>query len=49
MNLVENFDFYPEQKQIKVLKNRINFEEGSNQNFLTNVFYVLQKSRFQRY
>lgn len=46
VNLVENFDFYPEQKQIKVLKNRINFDEGSNENFLTNVFYVLQRSGF---
>jgi hypothetical protein len=46
VNLVENFDFYPEQKQIKVLKNRINFEEGSNENFLTNVFYVLQRAGF---
>ena len=46
INAVENFDFYPEQGQIKVLKNRIHFEEGSNENFLTNVFYVLQKAGF---
>lgn len=46
VNLVENFDFYPEKKEIKVLKNRINFQEGSNENFLTNVFYVLQKAGF---
>ena len=46
VNLVENFDFYPEQKQIKVLKNRINFQEGTNENFLTNVFYVLQRAGF---
>ncbi|MBC7947566.1 MAG: hypothetical protein H7Y42_06780 [Chitinophagaceae bacterium] len=46
VNLVENFDFYPEKKQIRVLKNRINFEEGSNENFLTNVFYVLQRAGF---
>jgi hypothetical protein len=46
VNAVENFDFYPENGRIKVLKNRINFEVGSNENFLTNVFYVLQKAGF---
>lgn len=47
VNVVENFDFYPENGQIKVLKNRINFEPGSNENFLTNVFYVLQRTGFR--
>ncbi len=47
INAVENFDFYPENKEIKVLKNRINFEAGSNDNFLTNVFYVLQQAGFK--
>ncbi len=46
VNLVEDFDFYPENKQIKVLHNRKGFEEGSNENFLTNVFYVLQSAGF---
>jgi len=46
INAVENFDFYPEKNEIKVLKNRINFEAGSNDNFLTNVFYVLQRAKF---
>jgi hypothetical protein len=47
VNVVENFDFYPENKQIKVLKKRIEFESGSNENLLTNVFYVLQKTGFK--
>ncbi|MET0394476.1 MAG: hypothetical protein ABW019_15130 [Chitinophagaceae bacterium] len=46
VNAVENFDFYPENGKIKVLKNRINFESGSNENFLTNIFYVLQRAGF---
>jgi hypothetical protein len=46
INVVENFDFYPEENKIKVLKNRIEFEHGDNENFLTNVFYVMQKTGF---
>jgi hypothetical protein len=46
VNNVENFDFYPENGKIKVLKNRINFEIGSNDNFLTNVFYTMQRAGF---
>jgi len=46
INAVENFDFYPENGQIKVLKNRLGFKSGTNENFLTNVFYVLQKAGF---
>jgi hypothetical protein len=46
VNLVDGFDFYPDRKDIKVLKNRINFQEGSNENFLTNVFFLLQKAAF---
>ena len=46
VNAVEDYDFYPEKQQIKVLKNRINFESGSNENLLTNVFYVFQKTGF---
>ena len=47
INAVENFDFYPENKKVKILKNRINFKSGTNENFLTNVFYVLQKAGFK--
>ncbi len=47
INAVENFDFYPEGKEIRVLKDRINFQSGSNENFLTNVFYVLQRTGFR--
>lgn len=46
INAVEYFDFYPEKGRIRVLKNRINFEPGTSENFLTNVFYVLQKAGF---
>ncbi|MET0636017.1 MAG: hypothetical protein ABWZ25_08300 [Chitinophagaceae bacterium] len=47
INAVEYFDFYPEGDKIKVLRNRVNFEAGSNENFLVNVFYVLQRAGFQ--
>lgn len=46
INVVENLDFYPEDGSIKVLKNRIEFEHGDNENFLTNVFHVFQKTGF---
>lgn len=47
LNVVENYDFYPEGKSIKSLKHRIEFEHGDNQNFLTNFFHVMQKTGFQ--
>lgn len=47
LNAIENLDFYPENGKIKVLKNRLGFREGTNENFLTNVFYVLQKAGFK--
>ena len=47
INAIENLDFYPEKGQIRVLKNRLGFKEGTNENFLTNVFYVLQKAGFK--
>jgi len=47
VNYVDNLDFYPEGKHIKVLKDRIRFNEGTNENFLTNVFYVLQQAGFK--
>lgn len=47
LNVVENYDFYPEGKFIKSLKHRIEFEHGDNQNFLTNFFHVMQKTGFQ--
>jgi hypothetical protein len=47
LNVVENYDFYPEGKVIKSLKDRIEFEHGDNQNFLTNFFHVLQKTGFE--
>jgi hypothetical protein len=46
INVVEYLDFYPENGKYKVLKDRIKFESGDNQNFLTNVFYVLQTAGF---
>lgn len=47
VNAIEYLDFYPEGGQIRVLKSRIGFNEGTNENFLTNVFYVLQKAGFK--
>ena len=47
INVIENLDFYPEDGRIKVLKNRIDFKHGDNENFLINVFHVLQKTGFK--
>ncbi|MCS7078307.1 MAG: hypothetical protein NZ455_16460 [Bacteroidia bacterium] len=47
INVVEYYDFYPENGKIKALKHRIEFEHGDNQNFLTNFFHVMQKVGFQ--
>lgn len=46
INVVEYLDFYPENGRIKALKNRISFGSGDNENFLINVFYVLQTAGF---
>lgn len=46
INVVEYLDFYPESGQIKALKDRVVFEGGDNENFLNNVFYVLQTAGF---
>ncbi len=47
LNTVSYFDFYPEGNKIKALQERINFKEGSNDNFIQNVFHVLQKIDFK--
>jgi hypothetical protein len=46
VNAVEYFDFYPEGSVVKAIKNRIEFTEGDNENFLANIFYVMQKVGF---
>ncbi len=46
VNVLENFDFYPENQKIHVLKDRVMYPAGSNENFVRNVFYILQKVGF---
>jgi hypothetical protein len=46
INVVEYLDFYPEDGNIRALKDRVVFKQGDNENFLTNVFYVLQTAGF---
>lgn len=42
-NTVEYFDFYPEKNQIYALKDRVKYPVGTNENFIHNVFYILQE------
>ncbi|MDQ3846053.1 MAG: hypothetical protein M3342_18905 [Bacteroidota bacterium] len=46
VNVLEYFDFYPEKKQLNALKDRVMYPVGSNENFVHNVFYILQRVGF---
>ncbi|MBD0367510.1 MAG: hypothetical protein ICV53_15590, partial [Flavisolibacter sp.] len=43
VNVLEYFDFYPEKKQLNALKDRVMYPVGSNENFVHNIFYILQR------
>lgn len=47
VNVVEYFDFYPENKQMHAMQERVMYPVGSNENFVHNVFYILQKVSFK--
>jgi hypothetical protein len=46
VNVLEYFDFYPEASRLKALKERVMYPVGSNENFVWNVFYILQRIGF---
>lgn len=46
LNTVTYFDFYPEKNKLVAMKDRIGYPEGSNENFLQNIFHCLQKLNF---
>ncbi len=46
VNAIEYFDFYPEGNVIRAMKERVMYPVGTNQNFIQNVFYILQQIGF---
>jgi len=46
VNVVEYFDFYPKDQQLHAMQERVMYPVGSNENFVHNVFYILQKVDF---
>lgn len=47
INKIEFNDFYPENGQIMALRDRIGYPEGTNENWLQNVFSVVQQFGFK--
>ena len=43
---MEYFDFYPKDQQLHAMQDRVMYPVGSNENFVHNVFYILQKVAF---
>lgn len=43
INVIEYFDFYPCNGQITAMKDRVNYPVASNENFIHNIFYILQQ------
>lgn len=43
INKIEYFDFFPSGTNILAMKDRVMYPVGSNQNFVHNVFYILQQ------
>jgi hypothetical protein len=46
VNVLEYFDFYPAQEKLHAMQNRVMYPVGSNENFVHNIFYILQKVEF---
>ena len=42
VNKIEYFDFFPLNSNILAMKDRVMYPVGSNENFIHNVFYILQ-------
>lgn len=47
LNVLEYFDFYPDNGKLYVLKDRFSYENGTNENFIQNIFWILQKISFE--
>lgn len=43
INTIEYFDFFPSGSNILAMKERVMYPVGSNENFVHNVFYILQQ------
>lgn len=43
INKIEYFDFFPSGTNVLAMKDRVMYPVGSNQNFVHNVFYILQQ------
>lgn len=43
INKIEYFDFFPSNANILAMKDRVMYPVGSNENFVHNVFYILQQ------
>lgn len=43
VNTIEYLDFYPDKNKILGMKERVMYPVGSNENFIQNVFYILQQ------
>ena len=46
VNVLEYFDFYPADEKLHAMQNRVMYPVGSNENFVHNVFYILQRVGF---
>ena len=46
LNVAEYHDFYPKNGKFYALKNRIGYPEGSNENFVQNVFHYMKTVGF---
>lgn len=44
INLIEYFDFFPVEGKLKVIKDRVEFRLGPNENYLHSLFHVLQQT-----
>jgi hypothetical protein len=49
INKIEYFDFYPETNHLQAMKERVMYPVGSNENFIQNVFYIIQEIGFRDY
>jgi hypothetical protein len=44
LKVVENFDFYPTEKGLRVIPERIEFARGPNEDYLYSLFHILQET-----
>ncbi|HSY61077.1 MAG TPA: hypothetical protein VK796_04330, partial [Cytophaga sp.] len=49
INTIEYFDFFPSGNNILAMKDRVMYPVGNNENFVHNVFYILQHVGYTDY